>query len=179
MSVNTHATIILEADMQRISGRVVVVGAAGLLIGYAAGTWNSGVVNASKDPSKELLQLDREFDVATAREGVDGWLSYFSADGMMMPANHDLVVGQAAIREFESKAFATPGFSMRWEPVDAVAAGNLGYTYGVFKVIRNGPDGKPAASYGKYVTIWRKQHKDSWKIAVDIGNASPPPAEKK
>jgi ketosteroid isomerase-like protein len=179
MSVNWHETIILKANMQRISRRVAVAGAAGLLIGYAAGTWNTGVVNAAKNPARELLELDREFDSATAREGVDGWLSYFAPSGMMMPANHEIVIGQAAIREFASKAFTSPGFSLRWEPIDADVSGGLGYTYGISKVMRTGADGKPVQSYGKYVTIWRKQRDKTWKIAVDIGNPSPPPEEKK
>ncbi|MGE5647468.1 MAG: YybH family protein [Acidobacteriota bacterium] len=165
--------------MQRISRRAALAGAAGLLIGYAAGTWNAGVVSAARDPVKELIELDREFDAATARDGVDGWLSYFAPGGMMMPANHDIVVGQAAIREFASKAFTSPGFSLRWEPIDGDVSGGLGYTYGISKVMRPGKDGKPAESYGKYVTIWRKQRDKTWKIAVDIGNPSPPPAEKK
>jgi ketosteroid isomerase-like protein len=165
--------------MQRISGPLVVVGAAGLIIGYVAGAWNPGVVSAAKDPAKELLELDREFDTVTAREGVDGWLSYFAQDGIMMPAGHDMVVGHPAIRELMSKSFSSPGFSLRWEPVDAAVSGNIGYTYGVSKVSRPGPDGKPATSYGKYVTIWRKQRGRPWNIALDIGNASPAPAAKK
>jgi ketosteroid isomerase-like protein len=67
---------------------------------------------------------------------------------------------------------------MRWEPVDAAASGDLGYTYGISKVTRSGANGKPQILYGKYVTIWHKQRDRSWKIAVDIGNASPPPPAK-
>jgi ketosteroid isomerase-like protein len=163
--------------MQRIAGSLAI--AAACLIGYAAGVWNGRVVEAARDPVRELLALDREFDAATTRQGVDGWLSYFAPDGMMMPAGSDMVVGQPAIREFISKAFSTPGFSLRWEPVDAAVSGNLGYTYGISKVGHTDAAGKSTISYGKYVTIWRKQRDGDWKIALDMGNASPGPAAAK
>ena len=67
---------------------------------------------------------------------------------------------------------------MRWEPVDGGVSGDLGYTYGVSKVLRARADGKPAVSYGKYATIWQKQRDRSWKVIVDIGNSSPAPAPK-
>jgi ketosteroid isomerase-like protein len=35
------------------------------------------------------------------------------------------------------------------------------------------------ASYGKYVTIWKKQRSGAWRVALDIGNASPAPEPKK
>jgi ketosteroid isomerase-like protein len=64
-------------------------------------------------------------------------------------------------------------------PIDAYVSGDLGYTYGVWKSSRPGEDGKPEVSYGKYVTIWRKQHNGVWRLALDIGNSSPAPEGKK
>lgn len=165
--------------MERTSSCLAAVAAA--LIGYAAGTWNAGTVSAARfgrDPAKELLDLDREFDAATTKDGVEGWVSYFAPDGVMLPSGRDIVIGQDAIRGYISKAFATPGFALRWEPEDAGASGDLGYTYGVSKVTRTGANGKPVVAYGKYVTIWRRQHDRSWKIVVDIGNSNPAPAAK-
>jgi ketosteroid isomerase-like protein len=160
--------------MQRTVCRWAALAAAALA-GYTAGAWNHGTAHAAKDPSRELIVADRAFDAATAQRGVDGWLSWFAPDAIMMPAGRKMVVGQTAIQEYTSKAFAAPGFSMRWEPVDAGAADGLGYTYGVFKTTRPGAGGNPVIAYGKYVTIWRKQSDRSWKVALDIGNASPPP----
>ncbi len=163
--------------MQRFGGRLSLVAAA--LAGYVVGTCGGGRADAARDPVRELLDEDREFDAATARSGVEGWVPRFAPDGIMMPSGGDMVVGQEAVRAFVTKAFAAPGFSMRWEPMDAAASGDLGYTYGVSKVVRTGADGKPAVAYGKYVTIWRRQRDHSWRIVMDIGNASPAPAASK
>ncbi len=163
--------------MHRIAGRFSLAAAA--LAGYLAGTWNGNTASAAKDPAQEVLDADHAFDTATSKDGLDGWLSFFAPDGIMMPAGQPMIVGETAIHEFVSKAFAAPGFSMRWEPVDAAACGDLGYTYGVSKSSRTGPDGAPKISYGKYVTIWRKQRDRTWKVVLDIGNASPAPEAKK
>ena len=163
--------------MQRVSGRVAVAAAG--IIGYIAGTCNVGSANAAKfrkETAQELLDVDRTFDADTSRNGVEGWVSHFAPDGIMMPAGSEMVVGQPAVREFVSKAFSAPGFAMRWEPVEGGISGRLGYTYGVSKITRTGKDGKPQVSYGKYVTIWQKQSDGSWQVAVDMGNSSPPPS---
>ena len=36
-------------------------------------------------------------------------------------------------------------------------------------------DGKPVIEYGKYTSIWKKQADGSWKVVLDMGNASPAP----
>ena len=180
LSLIRHEMIIGEANMQCVSGRLAVVAAG--IIGYVAGTWNVGTASAAKirkETAQELLDVDRAFDADTARNGVEGWVAHFAPGGIMMPAGGDMVVGQPAIREFISKAFSAPGFALRWEPVEGGISGDLGYTYGISKVTRTGKDGKPQISYGKYVTIWQKQRDGTWQVAVDIGNSSPPPAEKK
>lgn len=180
LSLIRHEMIIGEANMQCVSGRLAVVAAG--IIGYVAGTWNVGTASAAKirrETAQELLDVDRQFDADTTRNGVEGWVTHFAPDGIMMPAASEMVVGQPAVREFISKVFSTPGFAMRWEPVEGGVSGELGYTYGVSKTTRRGADGKPQVAYGKYVTIWRKQRDGTWQIAVDIGNSSPPPAEKR
>ncbi len=163
--------------MTRFRSALLPIAAA--LAGYWLGSSRTTEAYAARDEAKELLETDRQFDAATAKDGLDGWVSYFAPDGIMMPAGTDMIIGQQAIRAYEEKAFAIPGFSLRWEPVDAGVSGTLGYTYGLFKVTRKGRDGQPASSYGKYVTIWRKQRDRTWRVAVDIGNASPAPAKPK
>ncbi len=162
--------------MQRLRSRLALVAAC--LAGYAAGTWNSGIVNAARDSTKDLVAADREFDASTAANGIEGWVSHFAQDGIMMPSGSPIVAGQDAIRTYATKAM-TPESSMRWEPIDGFVSGDLGYTYGLSKSVRLGADEKPVVSWGKYLSIWRKQSDRSWRVAVHIDNASPPPAPAK
>jgi ketosteroid isomerase-like protein len=162
---------------RRLASAAAVIAAA--LIGFRLGGWNAVLADAEKDPAKVLMETDRKFDEATSLNGLDAWLSYFAEDGMMLPAGSGMVVGREAMRKFLAPRFEAPGFALRWAPIDAYASGDLGYTYGVSKISRTDEGGKLVASYGKYVTIWKKQRNGAWRVALDIGNASPPPEPKK
>ncbi|HPQ16330.1 MAG TPA: nuclear transport factor 2 family protein, partial [Bryobacteraceae bacterium] len=132
-----------ERNAKTISLRsAIFVAIAAALIGYQLAGWRVTVASAARDRARELMEADRAFDEATAAEGAEGWLSFFADDAVMLPAGSDVVVGKKAIREFVQKRFSTPGFSLRWEPIDAYASGDLGYTYGVFKSSRTDSDGK-------------------------------------
>ena len=131
------------------------------------------------DAGAVLLQADSDFDRSVAEKGVEAWVSAFAEDGIMFRAG-EVVRGHAGIRELMAPAFATPGFSLRWKPVraDMAASGDLGYTYGTYESGSVGPDGAPQMRTGMYVTIWKRQPDNSWKVAVDLGSASPPPPPK-
>ncbi len=148
--------------------RLILIVPAALLAGFAAGVY------AARDDRTELMQLDREFDGAVARGGSAAWVSYFAEDGIMLPAGSNIVMGRKAIQEHMSQAFSDPKFKLRWEPLGAGVSRDLGYTYGLYRSERPGNDGKPVTSYGKYVTVWKKQ-RGEWKIALDCGNQSPAP----
>ncbi len=161
--------------MQRLRSRLALVAAC--LACYLAGSWNGSSANAARDPSQELIAADREFDSSTAANGVEGWVSHFALDGIMLPAGSPIVAGQEAIRAFVSKTMTTDS-SIRWEPIDGFVSADLGYTYGLSKSVRLGPGDKPVVSWGKYVAIWRRAPDRSWRIAVHIENASPAPVAK-
>jgi ketosteroid isomerase-like protein len=55
------------------------------------------------------------------------------------------------------------------------ASGDLGYTYGNYIFKSKNKEGKVVTSYGKYISVWKKQKDSSWKVAVDMGNSIPEP----
>ncbi len=122
-----------------------------------------------------LMEADREFGRATAKRGVEGWVSYFAEDGTMyLPAG--VMRGRAAIRERMAATFTNPD-ALTWHPTGAVvaASGDLGYTIGRWESSTPGEDGVTnEKGRGNYVTIWRKQPDGSWKVAIDIGNVDAP-----
>jgi ketosteroid isomerase-like protein len=154
----------------------LALAAAGAL-GFGLGSWRVKTAEAARDTGKILMALDRDFDEATASRGLDGWMSFFAGDAVVLPAGSHMLVGKDAIREQMRRRFLTPGYALRWEPIEGYGEGNLGYTYGVYKSTAPDAQGNLAVTYGKYVTIWRKEGKD-WKIVLDCGNQSPPPERK-
>ena len=64
-----------------------------------------------------------------------------------------------------------------WTPVgaDISSSGDLGYTYGNYEFHSKDKEGKAKVEYGKYTSIWKQQKDGSWKVVLDMGNASPQP----
>ncbi len=146
---------------------------AAALAGFVAGG------KAARDERADLMQVDREFDEATARGGAEAWTSYFAEDGIMMPQGQPMAAGKAEVRQAADKLFSTPGFVLRWEPIGAQVSGRLGYTYGLYRTQRPGPNGTVIDGYGKYLTVWKKDRNSAWMVAVDCGNSMPAPAQAK
>jgi ketosteroid isomerase-like protein len=150
-------------------GTFVVIGAATLGMQSCA--------QDSKPATAETLrQLEGEFMKAAAGKGTEGYMSYYAEDAVEVPNGEDAIQGKTNIAK-------TMGFlddkknQLMWTPVgaDISAAGDLGYTWGTYEFRSKDKDGKPTVDYGKYTSIWKKQRDGSWKVVLDMGNASPAP----
>ena len=126
---------------------------------------------------KAVLTAEREW-AAAARDGdLDRSVSYMADDAMMFPPAAEPVVGKAAIRQYMASGFATPGFSVNWEPEEVVVAdgGDLAYTLARSVYTVPGPDGTIHTVHAKGVAVWRKNADGDWRCVVDIWNEAPPP----
>ena len=133
------------------------------------------VANNSKDDDA-LLKTDIEFSKASvATSAAEAFAMYLADDAMQMPAGGNPIVGKQAIL-----AGMGSGYVLSWEPKKAEVAksGDLGWTWGTYELHTKDAEGKPVVRYGKYVNVWRKQKDGAWKVILDMGNASPGPAEK-
>lgn len=128
--------------------------------------------SAPADPAADreaVLQADRDFAAATARDGVEGWISYFADSGRQFPARRPIVEGHAAIRSMMTPVFSNPANYLRWEPEYAEVSGDLGYTYGSAEGRFVSEMGDTTFTRSRYVTIWRRQTDGTWKVVLDIG----------
>ncbi len=122
-----------------------------------------------------LLRVDREFSALSVERGAaEAFFTYMTDDAVQLPMGDRPVIGRTEIR----RRLAEGGsFTLTWEPhaADVSRSGDLGYTWGTYELHGAGPDGQPRASYGKYVTIWRRQPDGAWRAVLDTGNPGPPP----
>lgn len=134
-------------------------------------------VSAAPQVTVEMLkQLEAEFMNAAAEKGSQGYLSYYSEDAVELPNGAPAIHGKVNI---------SPGMTflddknnrLTWTPEggDVSASSDLGYTYGTFEFQSKDKDGKPRVEHGKYTSIWKRQKDGSWKVVLDMGNASPAP----
>jgi ketosteroid isomerase-like protein len=133
----------------------------------------------AKDEAALLMQLDRDFNKATAEKGVEGWIAYFAPNGSMLDDTSRPTIGPAEIRAEMEPVFKDSTFSLRWYPTKAemMIPGVIGYTVGRWERIRKNKLGKWMKSTGTYSTTWKKQPDGSWKIVLDSGVSDGPPVE--
>lgn len=146
-----------------------------LLLTVVAGVVGRSEAQAGAKGTDILLKLEADFQKATAERGFDGFMSFFGEDSADLPNGGEIVQGKENIRQ--ALGPWGPDVSLTWTPVKAEMAesGDLGYTFGNYVFKDKDKDGKVAAHYGKYATVWRKQKDGTWKVAFDMGNTSPAP----
>ncbi len=133
---------------------------------------------ASVDSTAErevIMDTDRAFSRRSEEVGsAQAFAEFLTHDALMLPHGANPVTGSDSIQELMT---AGPEYSLVWEPrnADVAASGDLGWSWGEYTATSVSNDGQTTISYGKYVSIWRKQEDGSWKAIVDIGNQSPAP----
>lgn len=125
-----------------------------------------------------LLRRDAEW-AAAASDGrnIEGVLSYWTDDAVILPPGLPPVTGKAALREYVEGSMRIPGFRITWTSKDVAFSpdGNLAYLCSENSITMNAPDGTPTTTKGRAVTIWRRETDGEWRCAVDIWNAGPSP----
>jgi uncharacterized protein (TIGR02246 family) len=121
-----------------------------------------------------LLRRDAEWAQA-ASEGrdIERILSYWTDDAVVLAPGLPVFAGKDALRSYVEESLHIRGFRISWNSTDVVFSpdGQLAYMFSDNAVTMDGPDGLPATSPGRAVTIWRREADDQWRCAVDIWNA--------
>ena len=113
---------------------------------------------------QSLVEAERAFARASRDQGIrDAFLEFLAVDSVVfrplpIPAKQWFMKN----REMEG--------GLSWRPVFAEISGfgDFGYTTGPYRFL---PQGKPSseATYGDYVSVWRKNSQGVWKVVIDVG----------
>lgn len=144
----------------------------------AAGIRDGDYVVRLKPAPDGLLEADAAFARATARNGLDGWMSFMMDDAVRTAQpGGKLIAGVERIRIKDAELFAEPNQRLVWEPVEShlYADGKTGVTSGRYRMTATDSDGNETiVSQGGYVTLWRKDAEGKWKVIFDTGSPDPP-----
>jgi ketosteroid isomerase-like protein len=159
----------------RISGLPVIALALCLLAGCdgrapAGEALDATVAEAARD---SLIKADLAFAELALNEGLpQAYLRYLADDAVQLPDGDLPIAGKEAIYENIVAVAESAEFSLTWEPVAAEvsAAGDLGYTWGVYYFEALDENGEPLSYEGKYANVWRKAPGGNWQILLDISN---------
>ena|SRR5437868_5607573 len=118
-----------------------------------------------------------DFAAAASHGNVDGMVSFYADDAILMPPGAPVMNGKAAIRQFWSGLTSLGAIDAKLTTDDVIQSGNLAAETGHFELSIT-PQGapNPIKDNGKYLVVWRNDGGE-WKIVRDIFNSSvPPPA---
>jgi uncharacterized protein (TIGR02246 family) len=135
--------------------------------------------NKDQSPAQSvaLAEARKAIDKGNA-QWVDAWekadasliAALFAPDGILLGRNGKFFKGPKEILERQKKVMegAGQGVKSTVTTVDLWLDGDTAYETGTYSY-KYQENGKPVNEEGRYVTIWKKQSDDSWKIVTDMG----------
>jgi len=139
---------------------------------------SQSVTDSQEAEVEAIRQADLAWVVAQEVDGLEGTMSVYLDDAIMLPPNAPMAIGKEAIREASAVAgVGSPGFSVKWEPIriEVARSGEIGYAIGTFEGTAVDAAGNLVPVKGKYVEIWKKQPDGSWMVAADMFSPDSPP----
>ncbi len=124
-----------------------------------------------------LYSLEAKFAHDTAQMGGPAFAKWFADDGIELANGKAPVIGRAAIT---ATANWTPEqYQLTWTPEGGRMShdGDMGFTWGHYEGHAKDSQGNPIVNSGRYMTIWKKQPDNSWRVALDSSNEEPPAKE--
>ena len=111
-----------------------------------------------------LVEAERAFAAASLAKGTRAaFLEFLAKDSVLFRPGP--VPGKTWIEEHPA-----PTTLLTWEPsfADVAQSGDLGYTTGPWEIRPGSPQDDPTA-YGHFVSVWKRQTDNAWKVVIDLG----------
>ena len=128
---------------------------------------------SSNDAAPVVAALARDFMTAASSGNVDGMMTTYASDAVLMPPNAPPQRGAAAIRQFWSGFVASGKVDLKLTDDNVLQSGNLATEAGRYDVTITPQGGAPIHDNGKYVLTWQKRNGE-WKAVYDIFNSDLP-----
>ncbi len=124
--------------------------------------------------AEALAQVDSDFSKMSAAAGaVKAFSTFLADDAVKLAENEKPIIGKSAICA-HLEQYDKRRLYLTWRPTKAevAASGELGYTYGTWKLRTK--HRKEVVAVGNYTTVWKKSvgENPTWKAVLDIGNQS-------
>lgn len=147
----------------------ILIAITGLLLASCA---TEQTAEQKKQEEASLLETSRKWSQSFSTED---YFNFIGKDGIMMAPDQPLLEGHEEIKNVLKQFLSIPGFDVTWEPQEAFVSksGDLGYTIDKMLVSYDGENGETVNQFEKVVSIWKKDSKGEWRMAVDIWNADP------
>lgn len=122
-----------------------------------------------------IRALDAQWSKTALANDVDGAVSYYSDDAILLPPNMPAATEKQAIRAVWTGLLG-PGVALSWDvsKVEVARSGDLAYLTGVYQLTMKDAQGKSISDKGKLLEVWKKQADGKWKTVADTYNSDLP-----
>jgi ketosteroid isomerase-like protein len=127
---------------------------------------------ADENALRSLVEAENNFARTSVERGIrESFLQFFAEDSIIFapePKN-----AKKFYTDYQDK-----GRKLMWRPIFAMIAssGELGVTTGPWEMQKSKTEPTPIA-FGDFLSIWKKQRDNSWKVIVDVGVDHPQPGD--
>jgi ketosteroid isomerase-like protein len=129
-----------------------------------------------------LRALDEQWSATAGRNDLDGTVSFYADDAVLLPPNAPIATDKKSIRDSWAGLLGpNTAVSWKWSKIEVAQSGELAYIYGSYKLaIGATSESGPINDTGKFLEVWKKQQGGKWKCVVDTYNSDLPlPAPQK
>lgn len=120
-----------------------------------------------------IADVDRAFSAAFERDDTLVISSLYTDDAVLLPPNHEPVMGRDSIAAFFAPLL-TPAFkSLHLETTEAGGSGDVAYAVGNLTLVAG--DGS-TADRGKYLILLKRQSDGGWRLYRDMWSSNMPAA---
>jgi uncharacterized protein (TIGR02246 family) len=145
-----------------------------LLVLISGCNWQATPDNRAIDAAY-IRDLDAQWSKTAAAHDLNGTLSYYSDDAVLLPPNAPVANTKDAIRAIWAELTA-PSVDISWQAskVEVAKSGDLAYSIGSYTLAMQDPQGKLISDKGKFMEVWKKQPDGKWKAVADTYNSDLP-----
>jgi ketosteroid isomerase-like protein len=145
-----------------------------LLLGVSVmSTAFAAAAGAAASAEQSLRDVDAAWVRAAQAHSVDGWMSFYSDDALVLPPNEAAASSPAAVRKSIAELLALPGLRIEWHPVriETAQGGDLAALAGAYTLSYRDGSGATVSDRGKLLEVWRRQTNGDWKCVMDTWNS--------
>ncbi len=153
-----------------LTGIVVIVAGSILPARAAAQTMASTLPDDLAAARRAIDAGNRQWSEGWAKGDAEMVAAIFTDDGVQLAGNGQIIKGREQILERQKAAMqgADPGVRVTVTTLNVWLDGDTAYETGKYKYEYT-EKGKPGKDEGRFVTIWKRQEDNSWKLSMDMG----------
>ena len=118
---------------------------------------------------ERLIEADKAWSLAANSNDMEKLWTFWTDDAKILLAVNQTIEGINEIKKFTTQSRTDPNFEISWEVMGAEVSetADMGFTYGIGKVMRTDSNGEIISMTKPYLIVWKKDSEGQWKCLIE------------